>query len=105
MTTIEKYEQICWQLAKEFWRKYYYKEPYYTWNCQLQDYPPVGGNPTNVWCFNDTWWDFDNMVTAIKYKAKRKQLDEWYNGTLYEKKQQSLENFLLHGWVEAKKSF
>jgi hypothetical protein len=103
-TRLEKYEEICFDIAKDFWEKYYKCDEEETWAQQLTYEGPGGNDPSGVWCFGDMCWGFSDMVTALKLEATWEQISEWYEETLaeiYEPKgnNKSLEQFLKYGWI------
>ncbi len=55
-------------MVKEFMQRFDYDdEPY-----------PIGGEYFGVWGFSDEFWDFQNIITALKSDITPESLSKWY---------------------------
>lgn len=66
---IEKYWKACQGIADVFIKKYYSEEADGDW---------VGGEVGGVIFICDDFWGFDDLVTAIQFKAPKEKLFKWY---------------------------
>ena len=75
---LKNYYKAVEELTKEFCKKYF-KGVY---EYDVNDW--AGGEIGGVICINDYYFDFKNIVIAIKYSAKEKELFDYYDES-YEK--------------------
>ena len=70
MKIIKEYEKACQKIAQEINKKYFEGEAEIDWVAE-----DIGG----VLMIADYFFDVDEMITALKYKATEKQFFDWYN--------------------------
>ncbi len=78
-TTVKEWEKNTLKLARFFIKKYYqedYKLKY------KKDYYFIDNEIGDVFYVADHYWNFKDMVTAIKYNIPEDILFAWYDDTL-----------------------
>ena len=75
---LKNYYKAVEELTKEFCKKYF--KGVYEYNVNDWAGVEIGG----IICINDYYFDFKNIVIAIKYKATKKELFGYYDFS-YEK--------------------
>jgi hypothetical protein len=75
---LKNYYNAVQELTKEFCKKYF--KGVYEYN--VSDW--AGGEIGGIICINDYYFDFKNIEIAIKYKATKKELFDYYDES-YEK--------------------
>ncbi len=70
---LKNYYNAVQELTKEFCKKYF--KGVYEYN--VSDW--AGGEIGGIICINDYYFDFKNIEIAIKYKATKKELFDYYD--------------------------
>nr|DAV76469.1 MAG TPA: hypothetical protein [Caudoviricetes sp.] len=69
---LEALDTTARQIAELFVKKYY------DYDLEVDYVYAVADDPTGAWGVGDEFWNFDDMVTALRHNADRETLMDWY---------------------------
>jgi hypothetical protein len=85
MKKINEWIKLTDEIVDLFLRKYFDdNDPYYTW-------VTMGG----VFNYGDYWFDFPTVLDCYRLEATKEQLINWYDSSLEQRHDLSLEDFIL----------
>jgi len=104
LNLLERYENICFEIAKEFWSKYFKNEELdaisFENEFKRNSIYSIADQYDGIWQIYDYFFSLSDMVIALRHEATSEQLFEWYDYTLEKESKQNLENFLKYGLIK-----
>ena len=91
---LEALDTTARQIAELFVKKYY------DYDLEADYVYAVADDPTGAWGVGDEFWNFDDMVTALRYDADEGTLYDWYYKIYTAEHDDSVPFINLKSWLK-----